>query len=374
MSTSFKSKVALLKCSDYEPEVLIDKIYEGLELLGGIEQFFREGEKILLKPNLLAPDPPETATLTHHAVFEAAARVLLDQGVEVLYGDSPGFHSPMTVLKKSGIQNVAEKLNLTLADFIHKEKVFYQEGRQNRVFEIARGVLESDGIISLPKLKTHGFTIMTGAIKNQFGCIPGLTKSGFHAKLEDIEKFSQMLVDLTGFVKPRLYIMDGIWAMEGNGPRRGNRVNLGLILISSDPVALDTVASKVMGLDPRRVLPIVKGHESGLGTMENIDIAGEKIADVQNKFDLPRYSGNFKSIPPFLRNALKKLLIQQPVINYKLCTKCHECYKICPTTPRSIRIRNDKYPEHDYRLCIRCYCCQETCPEGAIAIKTRLFG
>ncbi len=254
------SKVALLQCKSYDAGLVMEKINEGIELLGGLRTLVKPGEKILLKPNLLAPDPPETATTTHPAVFRAAAEILRDQGTIVYYGDSPGIHSTARAMKKSGLQDVADELGLIAADFENREKIFFENAKQNKVFEIARGVLQSDGIISLPKLKTHGLTIMTGAIKNQFGCIPGLIKPGFHAKLENPEDFSQMLVDLTMFLKPRLYIMDGIWAMEGNGPRRGKRVELGILIISTDPVAADTVASQVIGLDPAKVYTILHGH------------------------------------------------------------------------------------------------------------------
>ncbi|MFW6180772.1 MAG: DUF362 domain-containing protein, partial [Spirochaetota bacterium] len=325
-------------------------------------------------PNLLAPDPPESATVTHPAVFEAAARILLDQGTRVCYGDSPSFYPLERALRKSGIQDAADRLGLEPADFSTRQRVYFEGGHQNRVFEVARGALEADGMVSLPKLKTHGFTLMTGAVKNQFGCLPGVQKSGFHAKLEEPEKFSTMLVDLTLFLRPRLYIMDAVLAMEGNGPRRGNPVPLGLIIMCSDPVALDTVAARVAGIDPGAVPPIVQGARNGLGTMVDIQVLGERIEEVKKKFSLPRYSGNFKAIPPVIRNLLKRIIVQQPVIQYDSCTRCHECQKICPTTPKSILIRErDNYPEHDYRHCIRCYCCQETCPVGAITIRTKLF-
>jgi uncharacterized protein (DUF362 family)/Pyruvate/2-oxoacid:ferredoxin oxidoreductase delta subunit len=367
------ARVAILKCESYEPERVTDTISQGIEMIGGVGEFVRAGEKILIKPNLISPDLPESATITHPVFFEAVARILLDEGVHVHYGDSPGIHPPVRALKRSGIQEIAQSLGLTQADFTTRQRVHASAARQNRVFEIAKGVLDVDGIVSLPKLKTHGFMLMTGAIKNQFGCIPGLLKSGFHAKLEDVDSFSQMLVDLNLFLKPRLFIMDGVLAMEGNGPRRGNPVDLGVIMVSADPVALDTVAAGVIGLNPRKIPLLMRGQESGLGTMENIHTIGVKIEDVKKKFDLPRYSGNFKSIPPFIRNILKRFMAQLPVIARDKCIKCHECHKICPTRPKSIVIRDDDFPEHDYRYCIRCYCCQETCPTGAISIRTKLF-
>ena len=369
-----QSTVAVVRCSSYDVETIRNALIRGLGLIGGLGRFAQPGENILLKPNVLAPDPPETATITHPAVLEATAGLLLDHGVRVSYGDSPGIHAVSKTLKKTGFHDIGERMGLNAADFETRTKVFASNAKQNKIFHVADGVLRADGMISLPKLKTHGLTLFTGAIKNQFGCLPGLQKSGFHAKLEDIERFSQMLVDLTGFLKPRLFIMDGIRAMEGNGPRRGTVVDLGILLLSSDPVALDTVASKIIGLDPGRIIPIVKGHESGLGTMTDIVTRGDADHLSAGKFKLPRYSGNYRTLPPFIRNTLKKLLVQSPVINVRKCIKCYECIKICPTMPKSIIIDDKKYPKHKYSTCIRCYCCQETCPEGAITIKTKLFG
>lgn len=368
-----RSKVVLLKCRKSFVSEVQNALEEGLELLGGIGKFVKKGEKILLKPNLLAADPPETATCTHPSVFEAIARILKKYGAEVMYGDSPCLHSPLKALKRSGLEEVAERLHLSPADFERNRRVYYGEAKQNRVFEIAEGVFKADGIISLPKLKTHGFTLLTGAIKNQFGCIPGIAKSGYHAKLEKLENFSQMLVDLTMLLKPRLYIMDGIIAMEGNGPRRGNPVELGALLISQDPVALDAVASQLIGIEPERIITTLKGYESRLGTMFDLDLAGEDISRIKRRIALPADGRGFHSMPLFIRRGLKRIMVYAPVIQYNRCTGCLECYRICPSNPKSIVIRDDGFPMHRYRTCIRCYCCQETCPESAIILKRKIF-
>jgi len=365
------SQVVLLRCDEYDVGKVYAKIAEGIELLGGFSRFFKSGEKILLKPNLLAPDPPETATATHPAVFEAVGRIILDGGVKANYGDSPAFADPLKAFKRSGMYEAAVRLGIRMADFTGKERVFFEEAKQNRVFEIARGVREVDGIVSLPKLKTHGLTLLTGAIKNQFGCIPGMAKSAFHGKLDTVDRFSQMLVDLTMLLRPRLYIMDGIVGMEGNGPRRGSPVHMGVLLLSDDPVALDSVAARVICLGPDLVIPIVKGTESGLGVSSGYGLIGERIEDVRRKFRLPRYGGNFNTLPPLARKLFKSFLIPRPIINRAKCVKCYECMRICPTDPKSITLRRDRYPAHIYTTCINCYCCQETCPEGAITLRVK---
>jgi len=89
-------------------------------------------------------------------------------------------------------------------------------------------------------MKTHGFQRMTGAVKNQFGCIPGALKGEFHVKVPDASNFAKMLIDLNTYIHPRLYVMDGIIAMEGNGPRGGTPKKMNVILFSTDPIALDS--------------------------------------------------------------------------------------------------------------------------------------
>ena len=364
-------KVALIRCERYDAKEVYRAALRGIELLGGADKHFKKGETILLKPNLLAPDPPETATTTHPAVFEAAARVLMDAGVKITYGDSPNFSDPLKAFRKSGMYEVAERLKLPMADFERKRRVFHEKAKQNKVFDIAEGVASADGILSLPKLKTHALTLLTGAVKNQFGCIPGTIKTGFHGKLGTVGEFSQMLVDLTAFLKPRLYMLDAITGMEGNGPRRGSPKHIGALLLSRDPVAVDSTAARIVGLAPERIMTNVKGRDSGLGLMDDFEIVGDGIDDFKTKFKLPRLAGNELTIPPLARALFLRLLIQRPVVSRAKCTKCHECREICPTEPKSISIRDDGYPKHNYGTCINCYCCQETCPAGAISVRIK---
>jgi uncharacterized protein (DUF362 family) len=257
-------KVALVKCADYDyPQVKL-AVERGLKLLGGIDKLVQPEEKILLKPNFLAPEPPERCVTTHLAVFKAVAEALLEAGALLTYGDSPGIGSPERVARKSGIMAAAEELGLELADFKQGQEVAFPQGVQNKKFTIANGVLASDGIVSLPKLKTHGLARMTGAVKNQFGCIPGLLKSEFHVKLPDLDDFTRMLVDLNLMLRPRLYIMDGIIAMEGNGPRSGTPRPMGVLLFSTDPVALDATVCRMVNLSPELVPTLIHGQAMGL--------------------------------------------------------------------------------------------------------------
>ena len=182
--------------------------------------------------------------------FRAAAEIFREAGAELSYGDSPAFQTPETVARVSGIASVAGELNIPLADFKNGRDVFFDKAVQNKKLFIANRVLDCDGVISLPKLKTHGFQKMTCCIKNQFGYVPALLKGEYHVKTPDPAAFARMLVDLNMFVKPRLFIMDGIIAMEGNGPRGGTPKKMNVLLLSADPVALDATVCTMIGLDP----------------------------------------------------------------------------------------------------------------------------
>ena len=249
-----KIKVALIKCDNYELSEVKSAINRGIDLLGGIDLFIKEGDKILLKPNLLASESAEKSITTHPIVFEAIISILQEikekkNIKKISYGDSPGVGKGISVAQKSGISEIAEKLNIEYADFDEPIGVSFNEGIKEKSFTIAKPILEADTIISLPKLKSHALTIMTGAVKNQFGCIPGFRKAEYHLKLPDFDDFSTMLLDLNKLVSPKLYIMDGIMAMEGNGPRSGNPKKLNVLLLSSDAVALDYVASQIISFD-----------------------------------------------------------------------------------------------------------------------------
>ncbi|MBN1998724.1 DUF362 domain-containing protein, partial [candidate division KSB1 bacterium] len=260
------AKVVLLRCENYDPARVKDTLEKGIEWLGGINQFASRNEMLLLKPNLLAADPPEHCTTTHPEIFAAAARLFLRSGAQVVYGDSPGRMSLHKTVVKTGLEAKARELGIKLADFSTRKKVVYQQGNQNKQFFIAAGALSCDGIISLSKLKSHGFMIFTGAVKNQFGCVPGLLKGEYHIKLPDAYDFARMLVDLNMYLKPRLFIMDGILAMEGNGPRGGTPINTGVFLLSTDPVALDATVCRLLDINPEIVPTTRLGYEMGLGT------------------------------------------------------------------------------------------------------------
>ncbi len=372
------SKVALIRCESYEYSEVKKAVERGIRLLGGPGKFVKKGQKVLLKPNLLVADPPEKCVTTHPAVFRAAAELLQGTGAVLSYGDSPSFGSTAGAAKKAGLAAVAGKLGIPLADFSTAVEMFYGKGGQNRKFFIAKAVTENEVIVSLPKLKTHAFEKYTGCVKNQFGCIPGVRKGEYHIKLPDANQFAKMLVDLNNLVHPSLYIMDGIQAMEGNGPRGGTPRKMNVLLMSADPIALDATVCRLIDIDPEYVPTIKFGHEAGSGTYDEkeIELLGDDFSGfVQRDFDIsrsPLRPYRAKGIMRFLSNRF----VPKPYIIAEKCVKCGVCVNMCPTTPKSVDwVGGDKKrpPAHNYSTCIRCYCCQEVCPESAIELKFPLL-
>jgi uncharacterized protein (DUF362 family)/NAD-dependent dihydropyrimidine dehydrogenase PreA subunit len=374
-----KSKVALIVCDDYDEARVCNAIRRGIELVGGISCFARSGEKIVMKPNVLIGAGPDKCITTHPAVFKAVGKILQDAGIEVKYGDSPGFLGKCEpAMQKAGLKQAAYDLNIKLADFEEGRSISHKAALMTGRFVIANGVLDSDGLVSLPKLKTHGLTRMTGAIKNQFGCIPGLLKAQYHVKMADPYHFATMLVDLNTLIRPRLYVMDGIMAMEGNGPNGGTPRRVNVLLISGDPVAMDSVACKIINLDPEIVPTSKPGEQSGLGTYhyDRIEVVGDDInAVIVRDFDVIRKAPVAVSSGR-VRSFIKNQTCPGPAIDRTKCTRCGICHKVCPLDPKAIVWDKEtgEFPVHNYNRCIRCYCCQEMCPEGAISIKNTFLG
>ena len=374
-----QSTVAIARCADYTREAVLRAVRTGFGMLGGPERFARSGERILLKPNMLAPDPPERCVTTHPTVLRAVGQVLQEAGARVSFGDSPALVKQATVARKTGLAEAADAQGILMVDFSAARTVSYPEGTQNKQFRVAEAVLDVDGIVNLAKLKTHGLIRMTGAVKNLFGCVPGILKAEFHLRLPDPERFGRMLADLAAMLRPRLHIVDGVMAMEGNGPRGGTPRQVGVLLFSTDPVALDAVASRIIGLDPEYVPTTTCGEAAGLGTAQadRIEIVGEPLADVAVEgFEV--VAKRPSSLPKRgLMRLLRDRVVPRPVIIKARCTRCGQCVEVCPTDPKSVDWLNGnrkRPPAYRYKSCIRCYCCQELCPESAIVIKTPWLG
>ncbi|HID11292.1 MAG TPA: DUF362 domain-containing protein [Candidatus Latescibacteria bacterium] len=255
-------------------------------------------------------------------------------------------------------------------------EVPYPEASVAKRLEIIRPALEADLVINVPKLKTHVYTTFSGAVKNLFGLVPGYTKAGYHAKFNNLIYFSKMLLDIFNFVRPALNVMDGVVALEGDGPGwHGHPRKVGVVMASLDGLALDVAACRLVGIHPERVPTLEIAREQGLVDFEGIEIKGcqEKFVG----FKMPSVcrdpagyvqSGFFRS---FVHPVLISMLTARPVPIEDRCSGCGTCLSACPRG--AIEVRGGvAVVDHD--LCIRCYCCHELCPYAAIDLRTSWLG
>lgn len=374
-------KVAAVKCMTYEKNEITKAVMDLLDHIGGLGAYVKPGQRVLIKPNLLAPRPPETAVTTHPALIIAIAEAIKEQGALPFIGDSPGGFGVLERIEQlweiTGMKQAADTSGATLVNF---EKSKFKElelplGKKKIKIPIAACVLENfDVVINVPKFKTHDLTITTGAIKNMFGVMPGLTKVQFHKLAPKKEDLSTLLVALFTHVVPQLNIMDGIIGMEGEGPgSSGTPVATGFLLAAENALALDMVQASIMGIDLERVPIITAAIKAGLGpeTLSDVDLKGVSIADLKPaKFILPPGGSFTEKIPGFLVPLVSYIArlvrLTDPVVNDKLCTKCQICVKSCPV--KAIANNQGKI-RVNYKVCIECFCCIELCPSRAMTIK-----
>lgn len=373
------SVVSIIKCKDYSPEGLNTAVRQAIRL-AGLETQLDGRKRVLIKPNLLSARDPDEAVTTHPSVVEAIGKIAVENGCSVSIGDSPPFmgENPAKYIKlceKTGMASAATLLGADIQRFEDDVvSIPNPSGRFYKSFDIAQAVLSTDLLINVPKLKTHGLTAFTGAIKNIFGCVPGIRKGLFHVQAaDDREAFAQMLVDLLSTIKPSFHVMDAVIGMEGEGPNAGTPKEIGLIIASADPVALDAAACAIVGIDPFSIDTTRLAHNQGLGCgdIKAIQIVGEQIDDVKTE-DFKHSSGanNWIKIPAPIRRVLRKHLIASPEMVSSECIGCGDCFRVCPVKA----ITPGKPPQIDLTKCIRCYCCQEVCNPKAIYLKKSWLG
>ena len=356
------SKVAVSRCADYNKESVFLAVKKAVDLVGGMPTYVKPGMKVLLKPNLLSPHLPEDAVTTHPEVIRAVARLAKEAGGIVSLGDAPGGygHNIDEILDTSGIGRVAEEEGIEIKKFTSSKFV---DG-----IPISRHILDSGCVISIPKFKTHSITVLTAAIKNMFGAVVGLYKAECHSRAPKEEDFSKVIAKVYSLARPHLTVLDGIMAMEGDGPSAGIPRKMDLIMAGPDAVAIDSCIAKVIGIEPLDILVTKETYNKGLGEadLSKIEILGDDINSFVTKdFKLPQTTP-LKFLPKGVINSLASLIKFKPVIDGKICKRCNLCKITCPVN--CIEIAPD-YCNIDYKKCVRCLCCHEVCPYKAIYIK-----
>lgn len=347
------NRVAILNSPEYAK--CREKIAEGFDLLN-FDDDVRE-KKVLLKPNLLSARTPDSSVTTHPEIVRAVAEIFLRRGAKVSVGDSPARVSTITAARAAGIESVCRELDIPLVDFDDPVSVVLQEGTY-RNFEIARPVLEADLVVNLAKLKTHSLTLVTFAVKNLFGCIPGARKQGWHFRARNMGDFSRMLLDLARYLKPSLTVLDGVEGMDGNGPSNGRKIYPGIVALSRNVFSLDDAIAELFQVKHSKVPLLRMAREENL--VGEYEIVGD--GPVPARLVLPETNYIAVYGAGFLRHFVTKF----PRIDRKNCIECRNCEKACPVGAIEI----DRF-RIDYSKCITCYVCHEICPENAIVFKRR---
>jgi len=353
------------KHSSYVAADLGDTISDVMDGAGGDR--IQPGSRVLIKPNLLLPAGPEKGITTHPLIVRSVVEYVLAKGARPLVSDSPGMGSFEKILRKGGYLDAMKGLDVECRPF--RDAVRVDIGKPFGTIELARDALQSDFVINLAKLKTHAQMLLTLGVKNLFGCVIGLKKPKWHLKAgSDRAMFARLLVQIARAVNPDITIIDGITAMEGQGPgRSGAPRELGLIAGSRDAYALDMTICKVLGLDPDTLRTHSAAKELGL-LPENINLKGR--FHVVDDFDFPDV-GTLLMGPKMLQGVMRRNIIQKPVVDNKVCKLCGECWRYCPVKAITHHIKGIRF---NYDTCIRCYCCLEICPHGAIRMKEPLLG
>lgn len=325
-----------------------------------------QGKTVLIKPNVLRSSLAHEAIVTDPAVLLAVVeKVEAMNPASIVVGDNPGIFSygaNEDSFEKTGLMQAAKGYYRNIGtDAI---QVDFNPDFAPSV-SVSRAVLDSDIIISLPKFKTHGLTVMTGAIKNSYGFLPGAQKARLHKAAGNPFRFHEVIVDVFRLRVPDFFIVDAIVGMEGNGPASPDIREIGLLLASDNAVALDSVIATMMGCDPGKLRFIQKATSEGLGDydLSKVEILGE-LRPLEN-FKLPPLGGEAIFNNEAIQNAMQTKITLVPKADPKLCTACGSCVDQCPVSALAMR---ELVPIADPEVCITCFCCQEICPEKAIKL------
>jgi len=282
-----RSIVAIAKGPPGPDDAQVDALVrEAVVLSGGLADLVSRGDTVIIKPNLIAPAPPEQAATTDYRVCRSIANQVRELGARpiIAEGSATGFDtedafgaSRYDLLRDQGYEVVDLKKTPTV-------RVPVPKGTAVRDLLVPELVLKADAIINVPKMKTHGQVLATLAIKNMKGILPDTLKKKFHTTYGVF----QSVAELVSVVTPALNIIDGIIAQEGMGPVLGTPVAMGLIIAGRDPVAVDTVTALVMGINPDEMETSRYAAQLGLGTMriDEIDVVGKTIEQVRRRFKL----------------------------------------------------------------------------------------
>lgn len=310
------NKVSLTKCTNYSKDDISAAIDKTFSYFGGIEEIVKKGTKVLLKPNFLKESDIEDCVITHPIVIEAIARKVLEAGATPIIGDSPAFGSVKNIVKRVGLDKVAENLGIKIIELGSPRKVSVNCGGKDFSLTVSGKALDVDAIINIPKLKAHAQLLYTAGVKNMYGCVSGKRKMMRHLRSNDnLDWYTDMLIANHQLVKPTFTIVDAVMAMEKKGPTGGRPKEVSLIIGGIDTIAIDRVVAEVISTDPENV-PILRAAsrlQIGEQDLSKIEIVGEELSSVKiHDFILPKLSSIgfnfFRAVKSVLKHLWMKYL------------------------------------------------------------------
>lgn len=366
-------EVCASACEAYDYEAVRAVLAEQFRLLKA-EELIRPGMRVAVKPNLVTRSAPDECAVTHPVVLCAVVSLLKELGASVVIAESPGGPYTPALLKgiyeHSGCAKAAEygaELNLDCT----WGELRAPEAKLCRSFSVITPLLEADAIVDVCKFKTHCMMGLSAAVKNLFGAVPGLMKPELHCRFPQKDAFGTMIADLCQALHPVLSIVDGITAMEGNGPTGGRPRHVGALLASRSPYAVDLACTEIIGMVPETIPPLRAAMERGLCPRTAQELVW--LCEPALRFAVPDFlqpeskSADFITrLPKFLQPLAARLATPSPQIRTAECVGCGKCAESCPQ--HTITIRDHK-AVIDYSNCIRCYCCHEMCPKHVIDIR-----
>lgn len=325
--------ISLRQLRSYQPELVEEALAELLAPLGGMQTFVKPGQKVLLKPNMLAGKAPEKAVTTHPELVRAVIKSAQSAGGIVSLGDSPGIGSPESVARKCGLMQVVEETGICFAPFDKSTRIKTRNGTFHEL-AVAQDVLDADVIINLPKLKTHQMMGMTCGIKNMFGSVVGLRKPRLHLQAgTDKAFFALLLLELCEYLAPGLTIVDAVIGMEGEGPGSGDPVEIGALLAGRNPQAVDTVAMSLLNLKPTQVWTQQQAIATGRPwtRLEELTLHGDSLDQMRLKNFRPAKMTDVNfGLKGGLKKHLKQALTARPAVDRNRCQLCNACVTHCP--------------------------------------------
>lgn len=370
-------KVYVARCEDYEYEHVGCAISNGLAAFGGIQNLIGTKKKVAIKPNLLKSNVPGDCVTTHPAVVRGVLDCVIDAGNSATIVESAAgtyARKNMRVIYAStGMADVAKQTGAKLNDNFDAAQVHIKNGHSVKNMRIIKSIMDADTVISAAKLKTHTMMTYTGAVKNLFGVVPGLSKAECHFRLPDSQDFAAMLVDIADFIRPSFSVIDAVWGMEGEGPSAGDPRKVGAIIMSDCPYSADIIAGRLINLDWWDNPVIKNAVDRGLCEPNDIELLGDPIDEliVSDFAKPPVYHANVLQgrVPKFLEELLGRMLVLYPKFDKAKCVGCAICAKSCPNGAITMI---DNLPELETERCINCFCCHELCPQKAVEIRRPL--